>query len=65
MRQRRVSSDEIAEVTTRIGMQSGNTPYYDLILVRKDGKRMSAGRSIRDKREAEWLAATMREALRD
>jgi hypothetical protein len=64
MRERRLTADEVAEVTTRIGMQSGNTPYYDLILVRKDGKRMSAGRGIRDKQEAEWLAATMREALR-
>jgi hypothetical protein len=64
MRERRFSADEIAEVTTKIGMQAGNTPYYDLILVRKDGKQMPAGRAIRDKREAEWLAATMREALR-
>jgi hypothetical protein len=32
--------------------------------VRKDGKQMSAGRGIRDKREVEWLAATMRDALR-
>lgn len=64
-RERRLAANEIAEVTTRIGMQAGNTPYYDVVLVRKDGKRLSAGRSIRDKREAEWLAATMREALRD
>jgi hypothetical protein len=65
MRRHRLGSDEIAEVTTRIGMQAGRTPYYDLILVRKDGKRMPAGRGIRDKREAEWLAATMREALEE
>ena len=65
MREHCLTAGEIAEVTTRIGMQSGNTPYYDLVLVRKDGKQVPAGRGIRDKREAEWLAATMREALRD
>jgi hypothetical protein len=44
-------------------MQAGNTPYYDVILIRKDGKQIPAGRGIRDKREAEWLAGTLREAL--
>lgn len=65
LRERRLAAGEIAGVTTKIGMQAGNTPYYDLILVRKNGKPLSAGRGIRDKREAEWLAATVREALRD
>jgi hypothetical protein len=64
LRERRMATREIAEVTTRIGMQAGGTPYYDLMLVRKDGRRVPAGRAIRDKREAEWLADTMREALR-
>ena len=64
MREHRLAAEEIAEVTTRIGMQAGNTPYYDLILVRKDGKQVPAGRGLRDKREAEWLAATLRDALR-
>jgi hypothetical protein len=64
-RERRLAAAEIAEVTTRIGMQAGSTVYYDLVLVRTNGKRVSAGRGLRDKREAEWLAATMREALRE
>jgi hypothetical protein len=64
LRDQRMATEDIAEVTTRIGMQVGGTPYYDLILVRKDGRKVSAGRAIRDKREAEWLADTVREALR-
>jgi hypothetical protein len=64
LREQRIAAPEIAEVTTRIGMQAGGTPYYDLLLVRKDGRRVPAGRAIRDKREAEWLADTVREALR-
>jgi hypothetical protein len=45
-------------------MQAGRTPYYDLMLIRNDGRKLPAGRAIRDKREAEWLADTVREALR-
>jgi hypothetical protein len=64
MREQRLDAGEIAEVTTRIGMQSGGTPFYDLVLVRKDGDEVPAGRGIRDKREAEWLADTVRRALK-
>ena len=62
-RERRLSASEVAEVTTRIGMQAGGTPYYDVILVRRDGKRVVAGRNIRDKREAEWVAGLIREGV--
>jgi hypothetical protein len=62
-RERRYAAAEIAEVTTKIGMQSGGRPYYDLTLVRADGKRVTAASSIRDKREAEWLAGVVKEGL--
>jgi hypothetical protein len=62
-RERRLPASEVAEVTTRIGMQAGGTPYYDVILVRRDGKRVVAGRNIRDKREAEWVAGLIREGV--
>lgn len=65
MREHRFRAEDVAEVTTKIGMQAGSSPYYDLVLVRKDGKQVPAGRGLRDKREAEWLAATVRDALRD
>lgn len=55
-RERRLAAQDIAEITTRIGMQAGGTPYYDLVVIRQDGCKVSAGRAIRDKREAEWLA---------
>lgn len=61
-RERRLAAGEIAAVTAEIGMQSGKTPYYDVMIRRKDGKKLAAGRSVRDKREAEWLAATIRSA---
>ena len=62
-RERRIPMAEIADVKTRIGMQVGGTAYYDLVLVRTDGRAVTAGQSIRDKHEAEWLAATLKLAL--
>ncbi|MGH7534249.1 MAG: hypothetical protein ACREMG_01550, partial [Gemmatimonadales bacterium] len=48
LRERIVSAPEIGEVTTRIGMQSGRTPYYDVILVRKIGRPVTVARGVRD-----------------
>ena len=45
------------------GMQAGSTPYYDVVIALKNGKKVIAGRSVRDKREAEWLAITMKKTL--
>ena len=55
-----IAASEIADVTPTIAMQGGDTAYYDVTIVRKDGKKVSAGSGIRDKREAEWLAATLK-----
>jgi hypothetical protein len=62
-RERRLMAAEVADVVTAIGMQAGNTVYYDVVIRRKDGKKTTAGRSVRDKCEAEWLAATIKKAL--
>jgi hypothetical protein len=58
-----IDSREIADVTPTSTMQGGGTAYYDVTIVRKDGKKVSAGSGIRDKREAEWLAATLKGSL--
>lgn len=63
-RERTLSASEIADVTASIGMQAGTTVYYDVTVVRKKGKKIKVGRSIRDKREAEWLAVTIKNALK-
>jgi hypothetical protein len=62
-RERQLVATEVADVVTAIGMQAGKTVYYDILIRRKDGKKTTAGRSVRDKREAEWLAATIKKAL--
>jgi hypothetical protein len=63
-RERTLGSAEVAEVTTKIGSQAGRTAYYDVTVVTTAGKRVTAGGGIPDKREAEWLAATVQGALR-
>jgi hypothetical protein len=55
---------EIEDVTTKITMRAGGRPYYDIVAVTRNGKRLTAGHSVRDKHEAEWLAATINRALR-
>ena len=62
-RERTISVSDIADVTTAIGMQAGSRGYYDVVLVRKVGKKAKVGHSVRDKREAEWLAATIKKEL--
>jgi hypothetical protein len=61
--ERRFTSSEISDITTKIGMQAGGKPYYDLALVRTNGKRVTLAHGVRDKREAEWLAALLKDAL--
>jgi hypothetical protein len=61
-RERIIRAGEIKQVTTRIASQQGDTAYYDIIIETTAGSRVAAGRSVRDKREAEWLAATIAKA---
>jgi hypothetical protein len=37
--------------------------YYDLAILRTNGRRANAGSGIRDKREAEWLAQLIKNAV--
>ena len=62
-RERMLHGSEIADVIVSIGMQAGTTVYYDVAVVRKNSKKIKVGRSVRDKREAEWLAATIKKAI--
>ena len=63
---KRIRCSDISDVQIKIGMQQGQTAtqsakaYYDIKIHRKNGKKVSAGRNLRDKSEAEWLAAEMK-----
>jgi hypothetical protein len=62
-RERTLPASEIADVIASIGMQAGATAYYDVVVVRKKGKKIRVGRAVRDKREAEWLAGMLKKAI--
>ena len=58
--------EAVADVNLKIVMQSNGgraTPYYDIQVVTTSGKKITAGKYLRSKREAESLAARIRERL--
>ncbi len=60
----RIALSEIASISDRITAQQGGatgTPYYDIELRLRDGKKVTLGRSIRDKHETEWLVNQMQQ----
>lgn len=64
-RTKEIPNSDIKDVKLHIGMQQQQTmtqdakAYYDLRIVRKNGKHVTAGSSLPDKREVEWLAEQM------
>jgi hypothetical protein len=62
-----LSCADVSDIRLDIGMQSGGatgTPYYDLRLHLTRGRKLYAARHLRSKREAEWLVARMKAAIR-
>jgi hypothetical protein len=53
---------DLQDFRIQIGMQAGNQPYYDIRLILSDGRSIRAGTMVRNKREAEWIAAEMKRA---
>jgi hypothetical protein len=62
-RVRQIPLAEIESISDRITSQQGGatgTPYYDIELSLRDGKKVTLGRTVRDKHETEWLLEEMR-----
>ncbi len=60
---RQIPLAEIESISDRITSQQGGatgTPYYDIELSLRDGKKVTLGRTVRDKHETEWLVEEMR-----
>jgi hypothetical protein len=58
-----IAFSDIASISDKINGQQGGgtgTPYYDIEMTLGDGKKLTLGRSLRDKRETEWLMSEMR-----
>ena len=65
-RTRQISCADISDLKLNIGMQSGGgsgTPYYYIQLICRDGRKWTAGRQIRNKREAVWVMNQMKKAI--
>ncbi len=63
---RAMPAADVSKLKLKVGMQSGGragTPYYDLRAVLLNGREQTLAGSIRDKHQAEWLAAQMSAAL--
>ncbi len=60
---------QIKEIKLDIGMQQSQTAtqsakaYYDIEIHRKIGKKVKAGRNIKNKREAEWIVDQMQRLI--
>jgi len=58
-----VPFSEIGEIRSAITSQQGGatgTPYYDIQLIKTDGKKLTLGKTIRDRQEVDWLVAEMK-----
>jgi hypothetical protein len=54
--------NQIANFQTAITAQQGGasgTPYYDIQLMTTNGKKITLGKTVRDKQEADWLVREM------
>ena len=61
-----IPCSQVEDIKISIGMQSGGrsgTPYYKIELITNDKKKVGLGRSIKDKRHAEWLTTAMKDAV--
>ncbi|HUM04310.1 MAG TPA: hypothetical protein VLT90_02545 [Terriglobales bacterium] len=60
---RRFAFAELESITSRITSQQGGgtgTPYYDIELNLGSGRKVTLGRTIRNKQEVDWLVEEMR-----
>jgi len=60
---RRLALSEIESITSAIKSQQGGgtgTPYYDIELTLRSGKKVTLGRTLANKQEVDWLLHEMR-----
>ncbi len=62
--ERQFEGSVIRSIETAIGMQVGSTAYYDIKVLRTEGKDFTIGGGIRDKREAQYLAGILLKAVK-
>ncbi len=63
MRRRQMSSGDISDITVRIGGQLNDQPYYEVIAARSTGEPLTLTTLMKDKADAELLAAAFKKSL--
>jgi len=58
-----VTRDEIGKLAIRSGMSAGTTAYHEIVLTRKNGKKLRIGPYLRSVREAETIVGEMKNSL--
>ena len=61
--ERDVPVSAISDVLLKIGSQGGGTVTYQIEVALKDGGRVIAGKYLKDKREAEWIASQISDRI--
>lgn len=61
---KRLSPSDISTISTKIGMTSGNTVYYKICVTPHAGDDITVATGMKDRGEAEWLAAEMQRLLK-
>ncbi len=59
----RFALSDMASIASKIGSQQGGgtgTPYYDIELSLRNGKKVTLGRTLKNKQEVDWLIEEMR-----
>ncbi len=57
-----IALSDVASISDKISAQQGGgtgTPYYDIELTLRGGKKLTLGHTLRDKHETEWLVSEM------
>ncbi len=54
---------DLQSIGPKLGMSSGNTTYYDLVAFTKGGKKVKLASGIKGKKESEWFAHEIQNAL--
>ena len=63
-RRRAIPAGDVSAIKTKVGLTTSTTVFSDIKLVCTNGKEITAASSIKDSREAEWLAAEMAKCMR-
>jgi hypothetical protein len=62
----RFAFSELAFINSKITSQQGDasgTPYYDIELNLRSGKKVTLGRTVKNKQEVDWLMEEMRRLM--